>query len=93
MTASSDLLIEIGVDYETFIFCNAARCLQSTVVFAAAPEVNTMVELNAMNGTGYGGSDSDDRYTVTGGGVTVDYRPYGLIDMNGEPTAMETVIY
>ena len=49
-----------------------------------------MVELNAMNGTGYGGSDSDDRYTVTGGGVTVDYR-YGLIDMNGDLTAMETV--
>ena len=50
-----------------------------------------MVELNAMNGAGYGDPDSDDKYTVTGGGVTVDYRPYGLIYMNGEPTAMETV--
>ena len=26
MTGSWDLIIEIGVGYETFIFCNAARC-------------------------------------------------------------------
>ena len=48
-----------------------------------------MVELNAMNGAGYGDSDSDDKYTVTGGGVTVEYRPYGLIDVDGQPYELE----